>query len=767
MIDQKSPGDKIRAVKACQDGDDLLNHGTRCVEKFRKITNAIYGAFDIDGILNVAKDDIVEWLGAERITIYYTHAVSGELVSRFKSGSEVTEIRLPANNASIAGYCAANQKLLNIENAYDPDEIKAIDPRLGFDSRWDRETGYRTRQVLAAPIIFKYFVLGVIQLINKKQGGSFTAGEAEKLCRLAEIMGIALYKQKKLAASLKGKFDYLLENRQITREELNQAVVEAGERKKPLERYLVENLHISKKAVLESLSRYHDLPHIEYRDDLPIPGELLEGIDISLMGKNRWAPVRSEGENVLVAVEDPDDFERLDEIQACFPKSRIKIAIAVQQDIVDMIEHFSRGGAWLARAGEPESQIPESGINEKSPAMAELVNRMILDAWDRGASDIHLETDPGEPVARVRFRIQGACVLYQTFAASYQNAVTDRIKNMAGLDTAVRQRPQKGRLRFREFGGKEIDLVVSTIPTREGLEDVVMGFLAAEAPLSLDRLGLSGRNRQAFIASITGPGGMILACGPAGSGKTTMLHSALDYLNTPWRKIWTAEDPVKIVHDGIRQIQVDPRAGYGYAEAVKAVLQGDPDVILVGDIRDPETARLAIEAALGRYLVFSGLRAAGTAEAVCRLLDMGADPFHLADALRYVAGRRLVRTLCEECRRAYHPDRSEYQALVRDYGPGAFRRDLDIDYSEALRLYAPGGCPACAFTGYRGRTGIHEVFTASARIRELIRGRAAAGQLRDQALKEGMVTLLQEGISKVFQGLCDLAEIRKACAETG
>ncbi|MBS3809693.1 MAG: GAF domain-containing protein, partial [Desulfobacterales bacterium] len=310
--------------------------------RLQEITNAINAAANLDEILIDIKDEIVDLIGAMRITIYYVDGVRRELVSRFKSGDEVSEIRLPINNKSIAGYCAANQKMLNIRDVYDSGELLDIDPGLGFDSSWDSRTGFRTKQVLVAPIVFKSFVLGVIQLMNRKEGGPFTDQEEANVSELAKIMGIALYKQKKMAASRKNRFDYLLENHIMTRKELDRAVSEAREKKLPIETYLVEHLKIPKTDVLEALSRYHDIPWIEYRNDLPIPGELLRGLNVPFMKKNTWVPIRSENGNVLIAIDNPDDLKRLDEIKTLFQDKKIKIAIALKKDILDLIGYFTQ-----------------------------------------------------------------------------------------------------------------------------------------------------------------------------------------------------------------------------------------------------------------------------------------------------------------------------------------------------------------------------------------------------------------------------------------
>ncbi|MFP3980229.1 MAG: GspE/PulE family protein [Desulfobacterales bacterium] len=740
--------------------------------RLQEITNAIYAAANLDEILLDIKDEIVDLVGAQRITIYYVDGVRRELVSRFKSGDEVSEIRLPINNSSIAGYCAANQKILNIRDVYDTNELFDIDPALGFDSTWDRKTGFQTKQVLIAPIVFKSFMLGALQLMNRNGGGRFTEAEEENISELAKIMGIALYKQKKMEASKKSKFDYLLENHIMTRKELDNAVSEAREKDRPIETHLIEHLKIPQKEILEALSRYYDIPYVEYRNDLPIPGELLRGLNVPFMKKNVWVPIRSENGNVLIAIDNPDDLKRLDEIRSLFPGRKVKLAIAMKDDILDIIKHFTQEKAQQSSIDDILSQLQDddleveeeaASVDEESGAVVRLVNKIILDAHARGASDIHLEPYPGRHNTQVRIRIDGACSVYQTIPYSYKNAVVARIKIMADLDIAEKRKPQDGKIRFKKFGGKDIELRVATVPTQGGLEDVVLRLLAVGEPLPLDRMGFSRRNYEAFVKSVSSPYGMILVCGPTGSGKTTTLHSALRYINDIERKIWTAEDPVEITQKGLRQVQVKPKIGYDFAAAMRAFLRADPDVIMVGEMRDHETTQMGIEASLTGHLVFSTLHTNSAPETVTRLLDMGMDPFNFADALLCIVAQRLVRTLCRECKQPYHPDRSEYDQLVREYGPAEFEKHLNIPYAEDLQLFAPRGCQVCNNTGYRGRMGIHELLPASDEIKQLIQNRAMMSQIRDQAVDEGMTTLKQDGIAKVFAGHCDLLEVRKVC----
>ena len=392
----------------------------------------------------------------------------------------------------------------------------------------------------------------------------------------------------------------------------------------------------------------------------------------------------------------------------------------------------------------------------------QVVNKIILDAYAKRASDIHVEPNPGKRNVEIRYRIDGDCALYQTLPYSYHAAVVSRIKIMSNLDITVRRLPQDGKIKFRKPGGEEIELRVATIPTQGGVEDVVLRILAKGEIMPLDSMGMSVRNLKELRAVLEKPYGMILAVGPTGSGKTTTLHAALHEINKPDRKIWTAEDPVEITQYGLRQVQVQSKIGFDFAAAMRSFLRADPDVIMVGEMRDFETAKIGVEASLTGHLVFSTLHTNSAPETIVRLLDMGIDPLNFADALLAILAQRLVRTLCIRCREAYHPDRNEYDEIMESYGEEQFLK-LNIPYDDKFTLYRPKGCDACDQTGYRGRMGIHELIIASDGIKRLIQKQETVEAMRKLAMAEGMTTLLQDGIFKSIQGLTDFRQVRRVC----
>lgn len=742
--------------------------------RLQEITNKIYAAAKLDEIFIDLRDEIITLFEAERMTIYYVDGVKRELVSRYKSGEDkISEIRVPISPESISGYAVYNQVLVNVGNVYDQKELESIDPALKFDNSWDAKSGFKTHQVIVAPIIYKTLLLGAVQLINRIDGKKFTVQDEENVKEIAEVLGIALHNQKRIAKNkTAGKFDYLLENHIITIKELNAAITKSRLERIPIEKILKDEYQVSKSDIGKSLAKFHNLPFMEYDSKIPIPGELLAGLKIPFLKANNWVPIRREDGSPIIAIDDPLDLQRTNEIKNLFSGQPVKFAFAFKEDIQEFLRHFTHDEKELASIDDILSQLKqedqameeaETAVNEESSAVVQLVNKIILDAYARKASDIHIEPYMGNQNTEVRIRIDGACNLYQTVPFSYRNAVVSRIKIMADLDIAERRKPQDGKIKFKKYGGKDIELRVATVPTQGGVEDVVMRILAAGKPLPLDKMGFSKRNYENFVSAITKPYGIIFVCGPTGSGKTTTLHSALGYINKPETKIWTAEDPVEITQRGLRQVQVQSKIGFTFAAAMRAFLRADPDVIMVGEMRDHETTQIGIEASLTGHLVFSTLHTNSAPESITRLLDMGMDPFNFADAILAIMAQRLLRTLCKSCKEEYHPTEAEYMELVREYGEDLFNKNVNIPYSTDLTLFRPVGCELCSGTGYAGRMGIHELLMGTDRIKRLIQEKARMETIRDVSIEEGMSTLKQDGIEKIFGGHTDLLQVRKVC----
>ena len=745
-------------------------------KKLNNITNKIHAAKDTTDILLNLQEEILSLFDAERITIYIVDGIKRQIVSKFKTGNEVSEIRVPIGNDSISGYCAASGKMVNITNAYDENELKKLSPTLVFDRSWDEKTGYKTNQVLVAPVSYNKYLLGVIQLINKKSGKQFSTEDKISVQEIAKVLGIAFFNNQKATQKRRPtKFDFLIANNIITEKDLEQAISTSRKMKKPVESVLVSDLQVAREDIGKSLAAYYKTRFIPYDEKMVIPGEVLKGLRTSFLKNNVFVPVSQTGKRVVIAMENPDYLPARDTIRRLIPGKEFEYCVALKEDIFKMIDLFfdvkrsslmEDTGSIEDLLGQLESSEEEGAeeadkVSEEDSTIVQLVNKMIIDAYNRNASDIHIEPRHGKNHTVVRIRIDGACQLYQTVPYTYKRAIVSRIKIMSDLDISERRLPQDGKIKFKKYAPLDIELRVATIPTAGGNEDVVMRLLAAGEPMPLEKMAMSERNHKVFTEMIQKPYGIVLVVGPTGSGKTTTLHAALHFINKPETKIWTAEDPVEITQEGLRQVQVQSKIGFDFATAMRSFLRADPDVIMVGEMRDHETVATGIEASLTGHLVFSTLHTNSAPETITRLLDMGMDPFNFADALLGVLAQRLVRTLCKDCKEAYHPSREEYDVLVRSYD-GDFDA-LGFQYNSDLVIYKPKGCPKCGNTGYKGRTGIHEILTGTDAQKSLIQGRAKMEEIRAQAIKDGMTTLMQDGIRKTFVGMTDLMQVRKVC----
>jgi type II secretory ATPase GspE/PulE/Tfp pilus assembly ATPase PilB-like protein len=451
--------------------------------------------------------------------------------------------------------------------------------------------------------------------------------------------------------------------------------------------------------------------------------------------------------------------------------------------VAQQSEQHTRATEELAERLDAETALDSSvlavaddGVKETDSTLVQLLNKIILDAHRAAASDIHIDVQPGEENVRVRFRTDGVLQDHVQVPARFRKALISRIKIMANLDISERRKPQDGKINFRRFGPAAIELRVATIPTHGDRENAVLRILSSAKPLPLEKMNFAGGVLERIRALAQKPYGLLLVCGPTGSGKTTTLHSILGHINTPDRKIWTVEDPVEITQPGLSQVQVNVKQGLTFAAALRAFLRADPDVIMVGEMRDEETAQMGVEASLTGHLVLSTLHTNSAAEAVTRLLDMGLDPFNFADALIGVLAQRLVRRLCSTCRRAEILPPESLEALAREYCLHAnFNQDSVVaaliarwhnQYNNAgeVRLMRPIGCEACNQSGYRGRLGLHELLVGTPEIRRLVRTRAPISDLLACATAEGMHTLKQDGIEKMLQGQTTMEQVRAACA---
>ena len=752
-----------------------LQNILRLEKGLQEVTGSINSAQNIKEILINSRPLIVDLFQVEAAHIYVANNKNKkEIMTLLQVDGQIKERKTVVSNETIPGYVTNTGRMLNISDFSNNLQINQYSDLL-LDSNRDSRFGVNIRQILAMPIVYGGEIMGAIEIINRKQGdGQFSDEEPVLLQEISEVLGVAIYNQLRIDPKTKRtKFGYLLSNNLIAEEDLNQAKKEALEKRESIEDVLMRDYKISKNDLGQSLEFFYQSNFVVFDHNTPIPGDLLKNLKKEYLMREKWVPLARHDKNIRVIVDDPQNILKRDTIESILKTKNIEYEFALKEDILKYIEFFYRENAQEATfteligrldAGEEATDDEhEEAIRESDSAVIQLVNKIINDAFLRRASDIHIEPDVMDKNVLVRYRVDGDCALYQTLPYSYRAAIVSRIKVMSNLDITIKRVPQDGKIKIKKPGVGEIELRVATIPTQGGVEDVVMRILAKGDTLPLEAMSMTPRNYREILRICEQPYGMILCVGPTGSGKTTTLHAILRHINKPDRKIWTAEDPVEITQRGLRQVQVQPKIGFDFAAAMRSFLRADPDIIMVGEMRDFETAKIAVEASLTGHLVLSTLHTNSAPETISRLLDMGIDPLNFADSLLGVLAQRLVRVLCEKCKEAYNPTQEEFDRIVESYGPEYFKQQK-ISYSKDLRLYRPKGCEACDKTGYRGRIGIHELLLNSEEIKKRsIERRESIEVIRNIAMSEGMLTLYQDGILKAFQGVTDVKQIHRVC----
>lgn len=565
-------------------------------------------------------------------------------------------------------------------------------------------------------------------------------------------------------------FERLVSMGVLHRDLFDAALKESLRSDKDLETILLDKYRVPKTQLGQALGKFFDCPYVPFDDRTILDLELIKSLSFDYLRKNHWVPLRRQGSVLDVLIDDPHHLEKGLDIRRAFPGVTVRFSVGLRREIEQFLVAAmgqTESASISDILGELVHESQDDGstdagpgtVDENDSAIVRLAHQIIAEAYRVGASDVHIEPYSDRKETAIRFRVDGTCFTYMRIPPAYRRAIVSRIKIMANLDIAERRRPQDGKIRFRLAKDREIELRVATIPTAGANEDVAMRVLTAKETMPLEALDLTPRSLGLLRELGERPHGLILCVGPTGSGKTTTLHAMLGHINTEERKIWTAEDPVEITQDGLRQVQINPKIGFTFAAALRSFLRADPDVIMIGEIRDRETADVAIEASLTGHLVLSTLHTNSAAETVTRLLDMGCDSFNFADAILGVLAQRLAKRICGRCKEAYHPPRDEYDELVRAYGANAWA-SLGLDYGDGFRLYRGRGCEGCNGTGFRGRIGLHELMLNSADMRDLIQSRARTRELLNLALSEGMTTLLQDGSEKALRGLTTLRCVR-------
>jgi len=552
--------------------------------------------------------------------------------------------------------------------------------------------------------------------------------------------------------------------------DLDVAIEESLSREVDLETILLEKYRVPRAALGSALSEFYQCPYIPYDERTIIDPDLLKNLSFDYLRRNSWLPLKRQGTVLDVVINDPHDLEKGLDIRRAFPGMTVRFSVGLRRDIEQyllVVTGQASGGSiteilgeLVDEAGIERSTEGEPGeIDENDSAIVRLANQIIAEGYRLGVSDVHIEPYSDRKETAVRFRVDGTCFTYMRIPAVYRRAIVSRLKIMANLDIAERRKPQDGKIRYKLAKDREIELRVATLPTAGNNEDVVLRLLTAKEIMPLEAMDFSPETLQTVKELSERPYGIFLCVGPTGSGKTTTLHAVMRHINTDERKIWTAEDPIEITQEGLRQVQVHPKIGFTFASAMRAFLRADPDVIMIGEMRDKETADIAIEASLTGHLVMSTLHTNSAVETVTRLLDMGCDSFNFADAMLGILAMRLCKRICLHCKESYHPTQQEYDELVQGYGARYWEK-LNVAYAEDFTLFRGKGCDACNHSGFKGRVALHELLVATEDLKNLIQGRARTAEILSMAMRDGMVTLLQNGIQKVLRGVTTYRQVR-------
>lgn len=533
-----------------------------------------------------------------------------------------------------------------------------------------------------------------------------------------------------------------------------------GRNGESLEETLLKSNVLPDDEVLGVLSEFYEVPYTLKITENEIEQELVKILPISFAKRFRLIPFKKVDDKIIIYFAPPLDLYALDELKSLFGCD-IEPVLALKNVVIDTINRVYERGKEMADAIDEEEAagISDYDIHEPQDLLdaedeapiIRFVNSLLFEAVKEKTSDIHLECFEKE--VSVRFRKDGILHEITSVPKKLQASIISRVKIMADLDIAEKRKPQDGRIRVK-VAGRDVDVRISTVPTTWG-ESVVMRLLdRSSVLLSLEDLGLEGPKLDTIDALIHRPHGIILVTGPTGSGKTTTLYAGLERINSPDKKIITVEDPVEYQIQGINQIQVNPKVNLSFANGLRSILRQDPDVILVGEIRDRETADIAIHASLTGHLVFSTLHTNDSASAITRLIDMEIEPFLVASSLMAVIAQRLVRFLCKSCKEPYEPNDKELLRI------GVKREDLQDGV-----LYRAKGCENCMDMGYSGRTAIFEILIVDDEIRNLTLGQVDSTKIKRKAIERGMHTLRSDGVDKVLKGLTSVDEVMRVTEE--
>ena len=788
----------ISPPKPAQDNPSDISSRLDFSKNLHVVTNNIHATSNIDQIILEVSKDICSLFNVDRLTIYSVSEDKSCIISKVKTGlNSFKDLKLPIANQSIAGFIALSKKVANIKDVYDERELRELSPQLHFQKEVDKRTGYRTKQMLVAPILngTDDELLGVVQLLNSKTNEPFSQTAVDGVNELCQTLAIAFEQRQKLQQkTVKSKYDFLVTDAVMSSAELDLATRSARRKGVGLEEVLIDEFQVKLSSLGKALASFFGVEYEPFKAERIKPADLLRNLKRDYIANNHWIPIDDTKDGLVILTPDPEKIKSSRIVNNIFSKHKIIYKVCPNREFQATLDLFY-GASSLSESEmgniddmllSLEDEETLVGVAEEVSAAADnelvkLVNKIIIDAYKMGVSDIHIEPYPGKAKTQIRFRRDGALMPYIEIPASYRNPIVTRIKIMCDLDISQKRKPQDGKIKFRKFGPLDIELRVATMPSVGGMEDVVMRILSAGEPMPLDKMGFTPLNLKELKTTIAKPYGLFFVCGPTGSGKTTTLHSILKSLNTPETKIWTAEDPVEITQRGLRQVQMNVKAGLTFPLVMRSFLRADPDIIMVGEMRDKETTSIGIEASLTGHLVFATLHTNSATETMVRLLDMGMDPFNFSDALLGILAQRLAKRLCK-CKKSHVASQQEINLLLEEYceelkNIDRFKTNLEVAQKEILAhwtkqygdnkgrimMYESAGCDACSDSGYKGRVALHELLIATDAQKKNIQEHARVAEMLVTALGDGMRTLKQDGVEKVLEGITDMKQVRTVC----
>ena len=746
------------------------------VRQLSQIYKKLKFAKNLKKAMKEVEGDLLSLLGCKLFTIFQSVDNGKEIVATFKGGIGSNDnpdfvIKVPFTATSLAGYVALSQRPILVENVYNAEELTNIHPRLQWDKKFSESKGLFFKSMMVVPIKDE-ILLGVIQIINLRDDPVFSKDDLKHATMVTQMLARQFRSE---FQSTQGPYDYLVQQGKISSKDLDDLQKSSTLYGTTVTKALMEDFKINADEIGKSLELYYRVPYMKYDAKITLPVEMMENLGAQYLRNNLWVPISGSKEEVVILISDPSNYQRIMEIQGILNARNYVFRVGLPEHILQFLggtaqeEEEQQGFDDVFKSLEEEStvEVDESRDKEDDGAAAtsaiiQLVNKIIVEAERLGGSDIHIEPGKDRGPGIVRVRVDGLCRELLKVPAEHTAALIARIKVMSRLDISERRLPQDGKCKLK-IRGRAVELRVATVPTVQG-EGAVMRILAAGSAMPLEKLNLHPKIMQNLLEITTHPHGLILVVGPTGSGKTTTLHAVLGHLNKPDRKIWTAEDPVEITQPGLQQVQMQPKIGFTFATAMRAFLRADPDVILIGEMRDKETASIGVEASLTGHLVLSTLHTNSAPETLTRLLDLGLDPVNFSDALLGVLAQRLMRTLCGSCKESYTPEQRDIDHLIHEFGGEELWKAQDLP-PETWTFKRKVGCDACGGSGYRGRTGVHELLRGTRDMQKMIYNKEELSAIREQAIKDGMLTLKQDGIVKIFKGFSDYPQLLRITGE--